>query len=484
MEINQIEDYVSDMSKIEICTELFKRRDFSFIVDGKDDDGNNVSHEKQREALKILTSNEYSEFMFGGAAGGAKTWTGSTWLLFMCLIYPNSRWFIARNELKDLVESVMVTFKKVSREYGFSDFKFNAVKNFIEFGNGSYINLIEIKYKPSDPMFEDVGSTEYTGGWIEESSEINQTGAMVIGTRVGRHMNRKFGIKGIVLYTCNPKKNWNKIQFYDKWKNNTLEPYKAYLPSLVTDNPFIEKDYMTNLKRLANSDKSLYERLFKGNWDYEDNPNALCDYDMIEQIFDNDHVKEGTAYLTADVARYGSDKAVIMVWKGWKVIDMITYDISKTTDIESAIMLLRRKYSIPKNRCLADADGVGGGVIDGSGIVGFNNNARAVREKGKDVNYQNIKTQCHYLLADRINDAEIWLDLDLSTKRKTVIMQELDQIQSANKNDRKLSIKSKDDIKQDIGRSPDYLDCLMMRCYFDLKPVKKRGLMTRKRTSM
>ena len=121
--------------------------------------------------------------------------------------------------MKDILDSVLVTWYKVCRAYGFTDFKFNAQKNYIQFGNGSHINFIELKYKPSDKDYQDVGSTEYTCGWIEEVGEINPKGARVISTRVGRHLNskdidgnlRKEKIKGIVLYTANPKKNWAKV---------------------------------------------------------------------------------------------------------------------------------------------------------------------------------------------------------------------------------------------------------------------------------
>ena len=60
--------------------ELFKRGCFDFITcaDGKE-------HEKQKEALKILTDDEHAEVLYGGAAGGAKSWTGAAWLLFMSL---------------------------------------------------------------------------------------------------------------------------------------------------------------------------------------------------------------------------------------------------------------------------------------------------------------------------------------------------------------------------------------------------------------
>lgn len=272
------------------------------------------------------------------------------------------------------------------------------------------------------------------------------------------------------------------MEFYDKDRRGTLEESKYFLQCLVTENPFIEKEYVDKLRRMALKDKSMHERLFKGNWEYEDNPNALCSYEMIEQVFDNDHVEEGRkTYLTADIARLGSDKAVIMVWKGWKVVEIITYDLSKIPELTNRIILLRKKYHIAKNRCIADEDGIGGAVVDDTGIIGFKNNAQAIKESGDMPNYRNLQVQCLYHLADRVNEAKLWIACDLTNKQKEEIMEELDQIQSKLSEYGKHDVKHKADIKQDIGRSPDYRDALLMRVYFDLKPSIRKMLSSRPR---
>ena len=50
-------------------------------------------------------------------------------------------------------------------------------------------------------------------------------------------------------------------------------------------------------------------------------------------------------------------------------------------------------------------------------------------------------------------------------------MQELEQVKAKDVDkDKPLAIISKDDIKDNIGRSPDFSDTLMMRMYFDLVP--------------
>lgn len=487
----KLQDVIGKLTPIEIRIELFKKGDFSFIVEGLANNsegdfkiGKKAIHHKQKKALEILTDNENEEFLYGGAAGGSKTWTGVCWLVFSCLAYPDTSWFIARNQLKDLLGSVYKTFKKVCKEYGITQFKFNAQKNFIEFDNGSFIDLIEVTYKPSDPMYEDLGSTEYTGGWIEEIGEINEMAAIVLGTRIGRHMNSEYGLKKKMFLTCNPKRNWAKTKFYDKHKNGTLyqenetlmpngrkRTQRTYLNCLVTENPFIDQDYIDGLMAKALDHKPTYERLFKGNWDYEENPYQLADQECIDNIQNNDHVPEGKGYITADIARHGSDKAVIIAWSGWRIKEIITYDYSSIPDIVHSIKFLRNKYKISTTRAIADADGIGGSVCDYAGIKEFKNGARSIRI-GKDTpNYRNLQVQCLYLLAEIINDNGLQIDADVSQNVIQEIKEELTQIQSApsKRDDTKLDCKTKGDIKTDIGRSPDYRDAIFMRVFFDLK---------------
>lgn len=485
--------------------------DFDFIVQGiaKNSEGDFVegelaTHEKQRRALEILTNKEHHHFLYGGAAGGSKSWTGVCWIVFSCLCYPNIKCFIARNELGSLLDSVYETFQKVCKTYQISDdlYKFNAQKNYIKFSNGSHINLIEVKYKPSDKMYEDVGSTEYTLGWLEEVGEIHHQAYLKLSTRIGRHYNSETGLVKKLYMTCNPKQNWAKTNFYDKHVNGSLyeenkillpngnlPTQKIYLNCLIVENPFIEQENINELMSKAREDKATYERLFKGNWDYEDNPYQLANQEAIEEIFDNDHVEEGYSYLTVDVARYGADKAVIIAWKGWVVKKIITYDISSTQQIVSAINDLRREFRIPKSRCIADSDGVGGGVVDIANIKSFVNNGKPIGINRESPNYRNIQVQCLYLLADKINEGGLYIEEEAlnSVKNpkevKEHILQELAQIQSKpnTRDATKLDCKSKADIKQDINRSPDYRDALFMRMWFDLKPQRRKMLSSKPR---
>ena len=233
----------------------------------------------------------------------------------------------------------------------------------------------------------------------------------------------------------------------------------------------LPKEYIQNLEStLRGAEK---QRLLHGLWEYDDDPNALCDYDKILAIFKNDQIPiDKEMFLSADIARFGSDLCVIGVWRGWGLIEIHTLAISAMTEVQGLIHTLRMRYNIPKGNCIADEDGVGGGVVDNTGIVGFKNNSSPLDENGQATSYKNLQTQCMYKLAERINNNGIYISAELSEKTKERIIEELEQIKSDNKDGQRLSVINKDTIKQNIGRSPDYRDMILMREYFDLKPKK------------
>lgn len=462
---------------VDIEVELFKKRDFGFIVDS-----NGKLHVKQREALCILTDDETEEFGYGGAAGGAKSWTGCSWLTFMCQAYPGTKWFIAREELTRLMGSTYITLQKVFKAYGLKrkDWKLNGKYNYIEFTNGSRIDFLDTKFQPRDLQYERFGSLEYTGGWIEEGGEVHVGAYDTLKTRIGRHMNDQYKLLGKLLVTLNPKKNWCHTTFWKPFKAKLLPPKIKFMQALATDNPHVESGYIEKLRSI--SDKVRKQRLLYGNFDYDDDDNALMDYDSITDIFTNESVERGEKYITADVARFGKDKSVIMVWAGWCVIDIIVLEKKKTTEVAAFIRELAFKYNIPMSRIVADEDGVGGGVVDILGCKGFvNGSSPLVEPETKEAhhtskikpNYKNLRSQCYYRLAIRVNDRKIYVKCELFDIRE-MIEEELEQIKKKEvDNDKSLQVVPKLEMKELLGRSPDFADSIMMREYFELKPAKK-----------
>lgn len=457
---------------VDVQKELFKRGDFDFITfqDGKE-------HKKQKEALKLLTDDNTREFLYGGAAGSAKSYTGAVWLIYSCLLYPGINTFVGRETLKSLRQSTKKTIEKAIENLNIPTelFKYDGQDNVFEFYNGSRIELIDLSYKPSSSYEARYGSIEYTFGWIEEAQGVKFEAYDTLRTRVGRHLNDKYGLKPKIFTTCNPSKNWLYSYFYKPSKDGKLPKETYFLSALPADNPFLDSDYIEQLKAIT--DKGKRERLLHGNWEYDDSPYKLCLYERITEIFTNSHTvtKQHKYYITADVARFGSDLAVIGVWRNWELIQVITFEKSKTTEITSAIKAAQSRYRIPANRVIVDSDGIGSGVADQLNCIGFVNNARPFKEdlgNRKDKpRYYNLQTQMLVYLAEEIiNKNELYISAELSEKQKETIKLELDTIERIPDTD-PIRLVPKVQIKEDIGHSPDYRDMVFMRCYFDFKGV-------------
>lgn len=426
---------------------------------------------KQHEAWEALKTKDV--VFLGGGAGGGKSWWLCETRLVNSYFYPGYRSFIGREELKRLMQSTFITWSKVCQWHKIpkDDWKLNGQYNFIEFKNGSRIDLLDLKFLPSDPLYERFGSTEYTDGAIEEAGEVNSLAFEVLKSRIGRHLNKELGVKATIAVTGNPKKNWTYSTFYKPYKAGTLPNNITFIQSLYSDNPFTAEDYGKQLASIA--DKQMKERLMKGNWEYDDDPNCLMNYDALIDLFTNTVEESNEKYLTADIARYGQDKTIVRLWKGWKCYKTIIWEKQGIDITIQKIKELLSNEQIPYSHAIVDEDGVGGGVVDGlRGIKGFVNNSTALDNPVTHLpeNYQNLKTQCYYKFAEQVNNHLIRLE-DIPQTEIDLTIEELEIIKSKDLDqEKKLKIISKDEMKEIIGRSPDRADSLMMRMWFDLKP--------------
>ena len=208
---------------------------------------------KQTELIDKLEDNHTIEVLFGGGAGGAKSFGGVYWILKQCLRYDNTRWVLGRWKRKYLIETTLNSFWDVCKLQGVlpdTHFKYNSQAGTITFYNGSQIILKDLFTYPSDPNFDSLGSLEITGAFIDEANQVDQKAKDILKSRI-RYKLDENGLIPKILYSCNPAKNWVYNDFYKPSKNGTLPPNKAFIQALATDNPFISEHYIESLKAFA-----------------------------------------------------------------------------------------------------------------------------------------------------------------------------------------------------------------------------------------
>jgi hypothetical protein len=426
---------------------------------------------KQSQAWRLLTDNITNEVLYGGAAGAGKSWLGCLYITTLCLQYKGIRCLIGRTVLTQLkmttLNTLFETLQSMNLKSG-EHYTYNGQSNVITFQNGSEIILKDLQYQPSDPNFDSLGGLELTAVFVDEAAQISQLAYNILKSRIRFKLN-EYGLIPKMLMTCNPGQVWLKKVFYLPYIQDSLPDNMKFVPALPLDNPHLPESYIEMLKTLPSAQR---KRLLEGDWNYMDESDNLFDFDSISNsVFKN--VPQGTdkKYISVDVARFGSDRSVAIVWNGLVVLEVLVYSKLSTVELSSEIKELIAKYGVHPNNVVVDSDGVGGGVADQIRGTNFINNSRPLHEQ----NFSNLKSQCYVKLSELFKEGKISLNIldpnivdELTQELLAIKLKDMDK-------DNKVQVQSKDEMKKILGKSPDLSDALMMRMYYEIKNLKSTG---------
>jgi phage terminase large subunit len=426
---------------------------------------------KQGLAWKLLMDDITNEVAYGGAAGSGKSWLGCLWITTLCLQYPGIRCLIGRTVLHQLKMTTLNTLFETLQSMGMKSgehYVYNGQSNTITFTNKSEIILKDLQYQPSDPNFDSLGGLELTAVFVDEAVQISQLAYNILKSRI-RFKLDQYNLQPKMLLTCNPGQVWLKKVFYIPYVNETLPNNMAFVPALPLDNPHLPASYIEMLKTLPPQQR---KRLLEGDWNYMDESDSLFDFDSISgSIFRSIPQPIDKKYMSVDVARFGGDRSVIMIWVGLVVIECKVYTKLSTTELSEEIKELIRFHGIHPNNVIVDSDGVGGGVADQIRGTNFVNNSSPLHGQ----NFSNLKSQCYVKLSELLKEEKISINItepsmtdELTQELLAVKLKDIDK-------DNKVAVQSKDEMKKILGKSPDLSDALMMGMYFHVKNQKTTG---------
>jgi len=416
---------------------------------------------RQEEALTALSpSCNIETVLYGGAAGGGKTFLGCSWQINRRLKYPNTRGVIARAELKRLRQSTMATFWSIANNMKLVNgihYTYNMSDHIIKFYNGSEIMLLDLAYKPSDAEYTRLGSIEITDYFVDEAAEVSKKAVDILDSRVRYNLIHNVP-KG--LLSCNPTKGWLYSDYFDADRKNTIREDRFFIKALPSDNEYLPEAYLEKLSRLPERDR---KRLKEGDWDYDESNDRLFYYDDLLRCFRNEIIGN-TMHITADIAGLGDDKTIIGLWNGWSLVDIFMLEKKYPNEVADFIRNLAKERNVRLANIVVDADGLGIGVVGILKCRAFNNGGRAVDNE----TYMNLKAECYFKLGEKINANGITI---CTSKFKEEIIQQMEVVRESNVDkEKKKQVTSKDEIKKQHGYSPDFADMIMMRMYFDLYP--------------
>lgn len=223
-------------------------------------------HEKQKQFIEAVFSNKFKYLLFGGAAGGGKSFVSLATAVLYCRLFPNSKGFAIRESLPTLKRTTIPTFFKVCPKSFIKSY--NQTDQVVKFNNGSQLIFFPENYVQDKNLtrFDGIEANFFI---MEEGQELQKKTFEKCKLRVGRNIIPEM-IKQpppLILITCNPSPNWTKQIFHEPFTNGTLSPDHFYLRALMSDNPSLPESYLEGLKNL---DEITREIFVNGNWEVSD----------------------------------------------------------------------------------------------------------------------------------------------------------------------------------------------------------------------
>lgn len=467
-------------------------------------------NKKQKQALKILLNHEngVNELLYGGAAGGGKTWLGCSFVLYMCLNYPGVRVLIGRARLSLLEQTTLNTMYAVLKDWGLnegSDYWYNGKSHELKLFTGSVVILKDLFLYPKDPDFDNLGGLEITAAFVDESNQVVKKAVTVLKTRIrwklsefcghlgcagetsksqviGRNKEgdpvkwlcwkcgkETKGLEPKMLFTCNPAKNWVFSDFYKAWIDGKIEDFRAFIQATSTDNSKLPEAYKRVLDQL---DPKSRKRLRDGEWDNE-STDALFKMYKIAVLWGRelpDNGKEEKHFIAIDPAGTGDDAAeIIVISESKKVKEWVTIPkAKKPSEIIEVVNKLRERWGVDEYGIAYDVDGLGWGLNDAFeyGYKIYNGGSPVVNSI-----YQNLKTELYFKLSQVIEDELLSIAAECQTleieEELTRELQVIEEIEIDKDGKRKITPKQL--IKQTIGRSPNKSDVLAYAMRFFLE---------------
>ena len=228
----------------------------------------------------MIQTRAANEILFGGAAGGGKSYLLRALAIIWAINVPGVQIYIFRRKVKDLVATHMrgpTSFPILLDEFEKDKLcNINKSNNYIEFENKSVISLNHCQH---DADLNNFLSSEIHILLMDESTTFTEKmirflrGRLRIGSL--KVPVEFLGCLPFIVYASNPRGSshrYFKSKFVDA--NEHGVPFvaaskeggmnRAFVPSLLSDNPHIEEGYANRLRGLGDPD--VVEAYLKGDW--------------------------------------------------------------------------------------------------------------------------------------------------------------------------------------------------------------------------
>ncbi len=446
--------------------------------------------EVQNIAMREFEDPQTVSIVFGGGAGGGKSFLLGLLVTIAAKKYPGTRWGLARKELKSLKQTTLATLiSKVHRSLGISenDYKLNLLDSTLEYTNGSQILLLDLTAKPSDPEMESLGSLELTGAFVDEVGEVNKKAFDTLSSRVNRWLNKEYGITGKVVASCNPSPGFVRQEYYDKydalgagriqkWKSGhvwvdgeRLDAFNVYIRSTVLDNPFIDQNYVEGLRRLPPQEK---KRLLLGDWNYLDEEDSLFPMALIDKMtaYGIPLSDKFDKYIGVDPSDKGKDDTVITLIDNGVICKQMEIKSPPGADDAIGFFIAGKLIKFAEDNgfskavarnIMVEENGIGASLRDAMRVLGWRINTYTATLQSRNDGYYGFMVNAD---EGKIKILDKVLEAGYLLRQLTAHRYDTDT--------GKPRVTKKKELREVLGRSPDHADSAMIAnlAYNKLRP--------------
>lgn len=259
---------------------------------------------------------------------------------------------------------------------------------------------------------------------------------------------------------------WNVIKIKASESPNVVAGRNIY-PGLIS------WDWVKKREEAWGKDDPLYKIFVEAEFV----PNAqmsVVPYRYIAAAFKNEGEMGTSIELGVDVARQGLDNTVFLAKSGTRVLRIKRLTGNNTMEVVGALVeftkQLKEQYELPISNIKIDIIGIGAGVYDRCieldledplPVTPINNAESPITDKER---YLNLRAEQAWMFRRRMEQHQVGL--------QNIVVEDYDVLEALRQDiscmkyklssNGKIQIWSKEDLRLELGRSPDYWDALVM----------------------